>query len=105
MLSKNERDFLQYPDKFSSERRRYLRWRIRRKLSILANDLSILTAGCGAAGIGMQEIMDAIEIQQQKVQLQNSATKAFDNSNTSDNFKAPADTQTRKDDIQALESW
>jgi len=99
MLSRKEREFLNNPGNFSSQQRRYLRWRIRKKLKILASDLKIMLSNCDVTGIRIQEILDAIEIQDQKEQLQNSETKVFENSDTSEN------TQTHDDVLHALENW
>lgn len=99
MLSKKEREFLKSPGNFSSAQKRYFRWRIRRKLKILASDLELVLSNCSSAGIGRQEILDTVGIHCQKEPSQNSVTKAFGNSQTSEN------TQTHDDVLNALENW
>jgi len=46
MLSKKEREFVANPTSLPKHTRRYLRWRIRQKLRVLAQDLEALMDGC-----------------------------------------------------------
>lgn len=60
MLSKTERDFAKDPYQFPKRKAKKLRYKIRKKLKIIKQDLELLMENCDGMGISQQEMLDVI---------------------------------------------
>jgi|GEM_PF-5084485 len=93
MLSRKERELLKDPASFTGKQRRTARWRIKKKIGAVAEDLQLITSSSERISI---EVL--IEV------LQNYFMKASKNSETSQFSEADAKT-VRSDDLSSLENW
>lgn len=90
MLSKKEREFVANPQSLPKHARRYLRWRIRQKLKMLAQDLEALMDGCSdeLLRIKKDEITDAARPCLKGAKpFANNQTKSSANNKTSGNMQ------------------
>lgn len=62
MLSKNERNFVKDPYRFSKNNSNVIRFRIRKKLKKTKQDLDLLMKNCDDIEISKQEILDVINL-------------------------------------------
>lgn len=93
MLSRKEREFLKNPASFTGKQRRTARWRIKRKMGAVAEDLQLIISSSERISI---EVL--IEV------LQNYCMKASKNSETPQ-FSKTDDKMVKSDDLNSLENW
>lgn len=60
LLSKTERDFANDPYQFPKRKAKKFRYKIRKKLKIVKQDLELLMENCDDIGISPQEVLDMI---------------------------------------------
>ncbi|MFY9300245.1 MAG: hypothetical protein WAO91_03545 [Candidatus Nitrosotenuis sp.] len=60
MLSKTERNFAKDPYQFPKKETKKFRYKIRKKLKVLKQDLDLLMENCDYIGISQREVLDMI---------------------------------------------
>ena len=60
LLSKTERDFAKDPDSFPKKKAKKFRYKIKKKLKILKQEIDLLMENCDGVGISQQEVLDMI---------------------------------------------
>jgi hypothetical protein len=84
LLSKTERDFVKDPYSFPKKKAKKFRYKIRKKIKILKQELDLLMENCNDIGISQQEVIgfiglsDHTTVQKEILRFPKKETRRFD---------------------------